>query len=290
MFTPRSRILVFVCDIQERFRPLIHKFDGLETSAATLLQATAVFQEYQHQYTEKLKQQTNAFTPNNNHSNTFPYAQIMDVYVTEQYPKALGKTSPLLQSYLYSSLSGSTVDAATSTSLSSSSYSKPSTESVKGKDSSSVSTIPVSTSSHRNHHHNHPICRNVYTEEKLQFSMISEKIHQKINQHIYNSSPSLLKAILFGMETHVCVQQTALDLRKLNIDVILPVDAISSQREVDRNTALHFLQTKGCTLTTTESLLFDYMKGANYPQFKTISKLMVKYGTAVPPNDRLDFY
>ena len=262
MFTPRSRILVFVCDIQERFRPLIHKFEGLELSAGTLLQATAIFQDYHHTYTEKHQQEND----NKNQINSFPYAQITDVYVTEQYPKALGKTSPLLQSYLYPSSSSTTV-------------------------SSSSSGTSTSSTSHSHNNNKHPLlCRNVYTEEKLQFSMISDKIHQKINQHIYNSSPSLIKAILFGMETHVCIQQTALDLRKLNIDVILPVDAISSQREVDRNTALHLLQSKGCTLTTTESLIFDYMKGANYPQFKSISKLMVNYGTAIPAQERLTFY
>ena len=62
------------------------------------------------------------------------------------------------------------------------------------------------------------------------------------------------QVVLYGMETHVCVRQTALDLLEDDFDVHLVVDAVSSINLHDRNTAIEFLRDVGVVLRTYESL------------------------------------
>lgn len=81
------------------------------------------------------------------------------------------------------------------------------------------------------------------------------------------------RVLLCGIETHVCVQQTALDLASAGYLVFLAVDAVGSRYAVDHKTALQRMQSAGVTLTTTEAALFEWCGGADHPQFKTISTL-----------------
>ena len=82
--------------------------------------------------------------------------------------------------------------------------------------------------------------------------------------------------ILCGIESHVCVQQTALDLLREEYDVFLVCDAVSSQRPYDRTVAINRLREAGAVLTTTESIIFDLMRDAKHPNFKAISGLIKK--------------
>jgi Isochorismatase family len=84
------------------------------------------------------------------------------------------------------------------------------------------------------------------------------------------------QAILVGMETHVCVAQTALDLRLLGVDVFLAVDAIGSRHEIDETTAIRRLERAGCVPTTVESIAFEWLADSTHPHFKTISKMIVE--------------
>jgi isochorismate hydrolase len=86
---------------------------------------------------------------------------------------------------------------------------------------------------------------------------------------------------LCGIEGHVCVQQTALDLLREEYEVFLVCDAVSSQRPYDRTVALNRLRDAGAILTTTESIIFDLMRDAKNPQFRTISG-MIKKAKEVP--------
>ena len=67
--------------------------------------------------------------------------------------------------------------------------------------------------------------------EKSKFSMVCPEVMEL-------AGSELSSVILTGIEAHVCVQQTALDLLEMGVDVHLVVDAISSQRVIDRDTAL----------------------------------------------------
>lgn len=79
--------------------------------------------------------------------------------------------------------------------------------------------------------------------------------------------------ILAGVETHVCVQQTALDAVARGYKTIVPVDAVASRHELDKQTALRLLAANGVTLTTVEALVFDWLGDAAHPRFKDVSAL-----------------
>jgi nicotinamidase-related amidase len=76
------------------------------------------------------------------------------------------------------------------------------------------------------------------------------------------------------METHVCVLQTALDLLAQDFRVYLPVDAVASRYAVDHEFALRRLEKAGAILTTSETVVFEWVGGANSPQFKAVSQLV----------------
>lgn len=82
------------------------------------------------------------------------------------------------------------------------------------------------------------------------------------------------RAVLFGIEAHACVQQTAFDLLELGYHTHVVVDGVSSQVEVDRAVALERLRGVGCFLTTSESLLLELLGDAKHPKFKEVSTLL----------------
>jgi nicotinamidase-related amidase len=88
------------------------------------------------------------------------------------------------------------------------------------------------------------------------------------------SERGVTKILLAGIETHVCVAQTALDLLHEGFRVYLAVDALGSRNEVDRQVALQRLDASGCTLTTTEAAIFEWCAVAGTPEFKQISALV----------------
>jgi nicotinamidase-related amidase len=80
--------------------------------------------------------------------------------------------------------------------------------------------------------------------------------------------------LVAGVETHVCVMQTVLDLLADGFDVFVPVDAVGARHELDHRTALHRMDVAGATLTTTESALFEWCETSMAPEFKQISALV----------------
>jgi nicotinamidase-related amidase len=82
------------------------------------------------------------------------------------------------------------------------------------------------------------------------------------------------KVVLAGIETHVCILQTALDLLAADFRVFIAVDAVGSRYRLDHETALRRLEQAGAVLTTTEGCLFEWVGGADHPHFKAISTLV----------------
>ena len=80
--------------------------------------------------------------------------------------------------------------------------------------------------------------------------------------------------IIAGMETHVCVYQTARDLIELGYNVFIVKDGVSSRTEENISNGLDLLKEMGCIITNTETVLFDLLKKAGSEEFKTISKLI----------------
>jgi nicotinamidase-related amidase len=82
------------------------------------------------------------------------------------------------------------------------------------------------------------------------------------------------KLVLCGIEMHVCVLHTALDLLALDFRVYIAVDAVGSRYRLDHEVALRRLERAGAILTTSEMCVFEWIGGAGHPQFKAISRLI----------------
>lgn len=87
------------------------------------------------------------------------------------------------------------------------------------------------------------------------------------------SKPGVKHILLVGIEAHVCVLQTTLDLIEKGYEVHIIVDGVSSQREGDRSIALQRMSQCGAFLATSEMVLFQMMKNTAHPAFKFISGL-----------------
>ena len=80
--------------------------------------------------------------------------------------------------------------------------------------------------------------------------------------------------VLFGIEAHICVFQTALDAKRKGFDVILIADAVSSRVEQNKQYALDEMRQAGIKIFSTEMFLFMALKDARHPSFRVISKLL----------------
>ena len=107
--------------------------------------------------------------------------------------------------------------------------------------------------------------------EKMEFSLanIQEFLEELKNKKITN-------LIVCGIETHICIQQTALDFLQKGFEVILVSDAMSSRNRVDHEIALQRMIQKGAILTTTESIIFELCKTADRKEFKEIRNIIIR--------------
>jgi nicotinamidase-related amidase len=105
--------------------------------------------------------------------------------------------------------------------------------------------------------------------EKVSFSCCGvERFNDQLNQlgrkHI----------ILTGIETHVCVLQTAGDLIQKGYEVHAVADAICSRRKLDWEIGLRWMEKKGAMISTTEIIAFQLLKEAGTGEFRELSKLL----------------
>jgi nicotinamidase-related amidase len=88
---------------------------------------------------------------------------------------------------------------------------------------------------------------------------------------------------LAGIEAHVCVSQTALELMDLGFRVQVLADAVGSRNSIDYEFAIRRLASAGAVISTTEAAIFEWAETADRPEFKAISAL-VKAGAAQQPS------
>ncbi len=88
------------------------------------------------------------------------------------------------------------------------------------------------------------------------------------------SSQSRTRVLLVGIESHVCVLQTAIDLAPAGYTPVIVSDCVSSRSPHDRDIALRRLEREGAILTTCESILFELTRVAGSDTFKRISALV----------------
>lgn len=80
--------------------------------------------------------------------------------------------------------------------------------------------------------------------------------------------------LLCGVETHVCVMQTALDLLDNGMQPVIIADATGSRNAYDRKQAIRRMRRAGAVVTTVEAILFELCRSSKDPAFKTISNLV----------------
>ncbi|MCE9531221.1 MAG: isochorismatase family protein [Planctomycetes bacterium] len=80
--------------------------------------------------------------------------------------------------------------------------------------------------------------------------------------------------VVAGMEAHVCVMQTVLDLLAEGLGVFLPLDAVQSRHRLDQDTAIRRMESEGAILTTAETVAFEWLGGADHPRFKAVSQMI----------------
>ncbi|XP_054739496.1 isochorismatase domain-containing protein 1 [Anastrepha obliqua] len=179
-FLNPKKTLFLLCDIQEKFRPVIPLFEGLLKNADKLTKAGKEFQ--------------------------------IPLIVSEQYPEKLGNT---------------------------------------------VCELDIAHA------------EAVIT--KTQFSMLVPEMENKIKA-IYGERPC--DVVLYGLESHVCVEQTAIDFLNNGINVYIVADCCTSRLNQDRDLALDRLRSAGCVITTSESIIFNLLRDKNNPKFNAIRKLV----------------
>ena len=80
--------------------------------------------------------------------------------------------------------------------------------------------------------------------------------------------------IICGIEAHVCVLQTVVDLHAAGYTAVVAEDCISSRSPEDKRVALERMRAEGAVITTCESILFELARVAGTDEFKTISRLV----------------
>jgi nicotinamidase-related amidase len=101
--------------------------------------------------------------------------------------------------------------------------------------------------------------------EKICFSCMGK---DEFKKRIKSSGKD--QVILCGIESHICVLQTALDLLHQGYFVYVPYDGTSSRKESDYRNALDRMQNEGVVIGSVESAIFELLKAANSPAFKQI--------------------
>lgn len=104
--------------------------------------------------------------------------------------------------------------------------------------------------------------------DKTLFSMITPEMREKL------PAGHPVDAIIVGIETHICVTQTALDLLRLGHRVYVLADGVSSINPQERGIALARLRDAGAVVTTSESILFEILGDAKKEGFKEINQLV----------------
>lgn len=106
--------------------------------------------------------------------------------------------------------------------------------------------------------------------EKTSFSCLGA---DGLKQHL--AAINKKQIILAGIEAHICVLQSALDLSANNYDVFVVTDAIAARKLTSYDVAIVRLNKAGINIVNTESVLFEWLRDAAHPAFKPLSKLIL---------------
>ena len=105
--------------------------------------------------------------------------------------------------------------------------------------------------------------------EKVSFSCCGARAFNERLEEMKRS-----QIILAGIEAHVCVLQTAIDLIQRNYEVHVVADAVGSRKKLDWEMGLKWMEKKGAMISTTEIIAFQLLKEAGTEDFKKLSKFL----------------
>lgn len=111
---------------------------------------------------------------------------------------------------------------------------------------------------------------NASTIEKTSFSCAKVDEFNKVLE-----KTGYKQVILTGMETHICVLQTAIELQEKGYQVFVVEDAVSSRAKANQYNAIQRLRQTGVIITNVESILFEWVGDAKHPDFKTLASLII---------------
>ena len=112
-------------------------------------------------------------------------------------------------------------------------------------------------------------CSDAPVFEKLAFSCADD-----VNIDAAISESGAENVILMGMESHICLLQTAIDLKAKGFNPIVIEDAVSSRTKANKKMAMKRFDQEGIIISSCESILFELCRVAGSDAFKTISKLV----------------
>ena len=107
--------------------------------------------------------------------------------------------------------------------------------------------------------------------EKMEFSCC-----KKDSFIDYVSENNFKNIIVCGIESHICVLQTSIELLEKGFNILIPRDAIGSRNEIDNDTAFLRLILSGAIASTTESLICELCKTSSRKEFREVSKILKK--------------
>ena len=99
------------------------------------------------------------------------------------------------------------------------------------------------------------------------WALIFDKGHRVLEKTIEN-------ILICGLESHICVLQSAIDLIKSNFNVYVIADSIQSRGEYDHRMSIERLRDSGATISTTETSIFELCKSSENKNFKSISQII----------------
>ncbi len=107
--------------------------------------------------------------------------------------------------------------------------------------------------------------------EKLDFDALAEP---RVAQALAAGPSRVQRVVVVGMESHICVFQTARELARRGYGPQVVEDAVASRREESRQAGLHLCERAGAVRTVTETVVFDLLARAEGDAFKALSKLV----------------
>ncbi|KZC07118.1 PREDICTED: isochorismatase domain-containing protein 2-like [Dufourea novaeangliae] len=107
---------------------------------------------------------------------------------------------------------------------------------------------------------------------KTQFSMCTPEITNELSTICSGKKPEAI--ILIGVETHVCIESTAIDLRVSGYEVHVVADCCTTRTQEDRLLAFERMRDIGCHITTSENVIFKILGNTTRKEFTDIDRLV----------------